>query len=300
MILKLPFLNPVRFHDATSGQFAIDIRPSFEVRRGYAQKFNISDFLYLQFHFQTAPATFTVYLMQFNGLTATDSIADTISTSQILDINFSNLYSYELNYTFSTAGTYYLKAEITIGVQSYTLYSEPILVKTSHANTIAIFYDNLVNDYDFLFTTANCFGMMLRIEGGMKSDGLQPGGKFEMYHDLDYVSEQLNASVFNVEKWTFGPSAGMPNYMFDKLNRIFALSTSRIDGVEYVRNDGAKWERKGSDDYPLCGVTIDLVKKENNYSDEVIITGDPVIPLTCDNDSVTVDSDIITSDQTQY
>jgi hypothetical protein len=228
-----------------------------------------------------------------------DVLTDTITTQKITDINFSGLYSYEVpSYNFPDTGIFYLKAEIVTGTQTAILYSEPIKVETSFPKTIVLFYNHNVNDYDILFTTGNCAGMMIRIEGGMKSGGLQPGGKFDMYHDLGYVSEQLDGVPFNVEKWTFGPGYGMPNHMVDKLNRIPFLSEMRIDGAQYVRADGAKLERKGVDDYPLAGWTIDLVKKENPFSEDIQLNTIPAIYLTWDSSIITFDNSIVTFDQT--
>jgi hypothetical protein len=298
MICKQPYLNPIRFHDAVNGQFAIDMKPSFEYRRGYVQKFTLADFVYLQFHFPVLLTSFVIYLYEYvNG---TDVLTDTIATQQITDINFPGLYSYEMpTYNFPDEGIFYLKAEIQIGTQASIMYSEPIKVADSFPKTIVLFYNHNINDFDTLFTTGNCHGMMIRIEGGMKSGGFQPGGIFDMYHDLDYVSEQLNATPFNVEKFTFGPGYGMPNYMIDKLNRLLSLSEFRIDGTQYVRADGAKFERAGVDEYPLAGWSIDLVRKENQFSEDINMYGDPVRPLTWDSSIITFDNSVVTFDQNQ-
>ena len=294
MKMLAPFLNPVRFHDLVSGKFAIDMIPDFFVRRGYCQKFTTSDVLYLQFHFTQKLSDFKFYVMTNAG-----EIIDTIHTTQITNITFSSLYSYEMKYTFTQTGTFILRADIKYGTQNAVAYSEPIKVAQSFKNTISVFFNHDENDFDVLFLSQNCVGFTFRVEGGLLPTNFTPSGKYEIYKDLDYKSKQLNAYVFNIERYTFGPSTGIPNYIVDKLNRMLSLATFRINDVDYVRADGAKWERSGVDSYPLAGWTIDLIRRDNAFSDSIDLVGSPIVPLTWDSGYVKFDNTLITFDQTQ-
>jgi hypothetical protein len=138
---------------------------------------------------------------------------------------------------------------------------------------------------------------MIRLEGGLKSDGVTPGGKFDMFQDIEYQSTVLRSTAYNVEKWTFGDGAGIPNWLADKLNRIFGLTSVKINQVEYSRNEGAKMSRSGDADYPLAGWEVELVKSDNPATDQYTTE---LQSLTVDTTGITVDSTSITSDQTTY
>jgi hypothetical protein len=210
-----------------------------------------------------------------------------------------HIYAFVHSLPFSNIapeGVYFLRLTIVDSSGSATLYSEPIYLCSSFANTVKLIYSHDENDFDYQFTSSNIYPSMLRVEGGMKSDGLAPGGKYTMFQDQDYNSVMLNSQPYNVEKWTFGPSYGMPNHMADLLNRIFALSDVTIDGVAYSRNEGAKLERAGDTEYPLAGWSIDLVKTENPYS---YAFQTAAIPLTADTIDYTADNALLTADQTE-
>ena len=198
-------------------------------------------------------------------------------------------------------GVYFLRLDIYDWQGTLSFYSEPIRLSIlAPVNTIKLVYKHDQNDFDTIFIGSNVLGeFFMRIEGGMKSDGFQPGGKFTMFQDQDYNSIVLQSQPTLIEKFTFGPSVGTANWMGDKINRIFGLSTVTIDGTQYVRNEAAKLERNGEVNYPLAGWTLELIKSDNPYSETFDYHENYPEPLTCDRTDITCDSTVVTSDMTE-
>lgn len=288
---KISSLSPIRFHQAGRGDFVYNLIPSFEHERGYCQKYFHGDIPYIQV-IAGAAASITMQMINNAGTVfASWSVGD----SGVL-LCGEKVYHWDGSIPDASTtpeGVYFLKMSISDSEGNTILYSEPLFITASYSNTVAIIYTHDENDFDRKFTGDAVLPSMLRIEGGMKSDGFAPGGKFKMFQDIDYNTEILNSSPLDVEKWTFGPSEGAPNHIGGLLNRIFGLSNVTIDGVQYSRNEGAKLERAGDSDYPLAGWAIELVKSDNPYSETFQTSFNE---LTCDNIIVTCDTELISCD----
>jgi len=298
MSYKLSYLNPIRFHQSGIGDFAYNEIPAHEFQRGYNQVYFHGDRPWIQVLSATPFAAMFMKLIDNEGTV--------YKTWQF----YRSGYSYGAWFTFdwvgvfppasvAPAGVYFLKLEIQDAGGSLVFYSEPISLVASQDETLKIVYTHDLNEFDTYFTIGTGVNFLLRVEGGVKSEGLQPGGKFTMFQDLDYQSLILQAQPYNVEKFTFGPSAGIPNHLADKLNRIFSLSSVTINGTAYTRNEGAKMERNGETDYPLAGWSLELVKTANPYSD-AFSEYTPKSAFTADNTLKTADTTLYTADQTEY
>lgn len=288
---KISLVSPIRFHNAATDDFFYNKIPAWEYSKGYCQKYRHGDRPYIQVVSSTV-ATCTMSLITNEGtVIGSWPVGDSGRTYR-----GDRVYHW-INYfpLGGSDGIYFLKLVISDSHGSLTMYSEPIELSSDSPDTVAIRYSHDENDFDRVFVGSNVMQSLLRIEAGVKTDGFAPGGKFTMFADLNYNSVILQSQPYNVEKWTFGPSEGIPNYMADIINRIFGLSTVEIDGVQYSRNEGAKIERSGVNEYPLAGWSLDLIKSENPYSYEASTT---LAALTVDTTQITVDSTLITSDQT--
>lgn len=299
-----PFCNPIRLHNVVSSDFFYNQIPSFEAQIGYNQPYVMGDRPYLQVMATTSGATMTMRLVDLYGVIYKtwpvyySGYQYGTGSARRFVYHWINTFPYSSQIS---EGVYFLQLTIEDSDGTLTFYSEPIMLTIlAPDNTVTLVYSHDVNDFDTVFVSDKVIGeFLMRIEGGMKSDGFTPGGKFTMFQDQDYRSVVLNSQPYNVEKFTFGPSIGAPNYIGDKINRIFALLTVTIDGVGYSRNEGAKVERSGDSGSPIAGWVIDLVKTENPYS-EGSEGYNILVPLTCDSTLITCDNSVITADQTQY
>ena len=262
-IIKISALNPIQFHQYGVGDFAYNLVPSIEFQKGYNQVYFAGDRPGIQL-LSDMNVDLQIQVVDIN-----DTLIDTWHFD-LLQTTYGAYNVYQCNDILpSTPGIYFIKIVVSHNDELVTFYNEPINLVASADNVLSIEYTHDQNEFDVLFLEANVFNFFLRIEGGIRSEGLAPGGKFTMFQDLDYKSVMLQSQPFNVEKFIFGPGDGVPNWMADKLNRIFGLSTVMINGVQYSRNEGAKMERIGDTGYPLAGWSLDLIKTENPYGNEV-------------------------------
>jgi hypothetical protein len=291
---KFPYLNPIRFHQVNIGDFAYNQIPSFEYKRGYNQVYFHTDLPYIQILSEVSNPFMKIEMLDVYGTVKWTWWPS--NSGMTYDGWFVWHWISYFPYAIQTpSGIYVLKITISDSDGTKLFYSEPINLVDSQENTLKLVYTHDQNEFDIRFLNTP-FSFMMRVEGGVKSDGIAPGGKFTMFQDLDYQSVMLQSQPFNVEKYTFGDSYGIPNWMADKINRIFGLTTVKINDIQYSRNEGAKIERVGDSDYPLAGWTIDLVKTANPYSEQFEFAS--TLPFTADTDNYTADSTNQTADQT--
>lgn len=300
-VIKIPALNPFRFHKVGAGDFTQNLIPFMEDQNPrYLQKYQFGDLFYLQFLIQGASLAGGVYvpvcqLIDVNGVVAHTFQVEGTSTAA----TYTGYSSYNVveNFPTITEGIYYVKLLCYapkdpngFDYATMTFYSEPIHLAAEHENTVLIEYRLTYNDFDCIFTD-ELARFNFRIEGGVRSDGFTPGGKYQIFSDLDYEPVMLQSSPYNVYKWSFGPGYGVPNWIADRLNRIFACDEVTIDTVAWMRQDGSKLEATREAGYPFGGWTLELIKVEKEHSDEFDYDY-----LTFDSEDVTFDDEDITWD----
>lgn len=300
-VIKIPALNPFRFHKVGVGDFTQNQIPFMEDQSPrYCQKMQPGDLFYIQFLIQGADLSGGVYCPQCTLIDNYGNTAHTFQvngTSQAAVYTGYNAYNVAENIGTISDGVYFVKLLCYapkdpngLNYATMVFYSEPIYIKSTHDNTVLINYRLTYNDFDCIFTDDLAY-FNLRVEGGVKSEGFSPGGKFQMFTDLDYQPVMLQSTPYNVYKWLFGPGYGLPNWMGDKLNRVFACDDILIDGVSWLRNEGAKLEANRESGYPFSGWAIELIKVEKEHSQ-----GFDYDYLTFDSDTITFDSDLVTFD----
>lgn len=272
-IVKIPYLNPLQFRKLPEGKLACELIPSFEHKAYYTQKFLSSDTLMFQ-----------VLLLKnyWNSI-----------SYRILDQNLSEVSSYTGGLIGSTdqydiwsvrttdnvisslgEGIYFVELLININsegsTQDLNFISEPIEVVDDLPDSLMIEYSHDGNEFDVVFfpggNPANRRFFQLRVEGGLASEGFSPASKDTFYIDQVRDVVMLNSIPFNVYKFTFGPGGGIPNWMADKINRILSLAYVEINGRQYVKNEGAKFEAIREKQYPFAGWQIEMVPADNVYS----------------------------------
>lgn len=280
--ITIPFLNPVRFFAQTNGDFFYNLQKEWEYKAHYCQKYQIGDKPTFQI--------LTPYGSPYNQISLVDTNGNTISTDTLWPLMAAyggHLCTSSSPIPTVSEGVYYFKMSLT-GINGNVIFwSEPIYIKTEHEDTILIEYGHDLNDFDCIFRGNNISTppvprFQIRVEGGLRNDGFTPGGKYTLFQDQDLSPVMLQSIPTNAYRFTFGDNRGIPNYLADKINRIFALSDVSIDGVDYMRNEGAKLEPIERDSlYPLCPWVMELALKENLYSELY----DPAAVVGTDYDS---------------
>jgi hypothetical protein len=270
-IIKIPYLNPLQFRPYPGGKFACDLIPSFEQKAVYIQKFQKGDILKFQVQLLIGNWNSISYrvldeslkeVSQFTGgLTGVNgdyNIWSVRSTDNILNLP-SGIYFIELNIVVIVEGANVSKRFLTEPFEIVDELPESLLIEYSHdGNEFDVAFFPTGNPEDRRF-------FQLRVEGGITSDGFSPASKDTFYIDQVRDVVMLNSIPFNVYKFTFGPGGGIPNWMADKINRILSLAYVEINGRQYVKNEGAKFEAIREKGYPFAGWQIELVT-DNVYS----------------------------------
>jgi len=292
-ILYVPLLNPIRFHQVNIGAFWENDIPTPDYQQSdvrYCQKYATGDVLYLQFVADFVFSSGAVVTLIDND----ETLIETFTPTEIGTLGTLKVYEIKDALPSVTAGIHFIKITVDFASGSITMYSEPIYIDTSHDDTIMISYRHGFSVHDCIFGGASLPMFYLRVEGGLKSDGFTPAGKFTQYTDLDYQPVMLQTQPFNLYRYVFGDSRGLPNHVADRINRAFSLDYTYIDGIQYMRNEGAKMERNGDAIYPRAGWTLELLKARNDYS-ERFSGGDEVIHDGVWDDDAIVDDDKIFS-----
>lgn len=293
-------INPLRFHRAGATHpegFWRNVKPAFEYDAGYCQPYQVGDRLYLQFRGSNKLFANNIKLSLLNN---NGNVIVQWSPTTTLLIFGLRCFIFDKELPNFPEGVYILRLNVYNPAEDPVIntdyFSEPIYIAPKIADSVAITYWHINNDYDWAFVDRSIElpAPMIRVVAGVRSDGITPGGKYDIYTDMEYRQQLLTADPYTVEKWTFGDAYGIPPYLAVKLNLIFSLSDVMIDGVKYTRNEGAKFERIGLDDYPLAGYALELVKSDNPFS--YISEAGAVDDITVDIITITVDNEFVTSD----
>lgn len=291
--LKYSYLNPIRFYQIGKDDLFTNEIPFWEYKTNYFQKFRESDTL--NFQILCTDPGLVIDLRVNNVLTGVEVYHDAIYWSHF-SYGIPPYYMYQFKSTVLTPGypiPYRMLLQIVLTIISpdgdiYFKSEYIYLYPDSYSdrlidNTQIITVNHDENDYDYLFIDQdgnNTGDIMMRVEGGFPSDGFQPGGKYSLYQDLQYKPVILQAIPYNVQRFTIGSNFGVPNWLADKLSRAFACSVVKINGVQYCRNEGGKFEPIATDHwYPCKAWSIDLIKSANPYSGEYNYIAPATIPF---------------------
>lgn len=272
-VVLIPYLNPLRFRPLAGGKSACDLIPSFEEKAIYVQKFCATDKLMFQvlllknnwfsMGYEVLNESFEIVAYYTGGLIGSYGDYDVWSprsTDQIIES--------------LQPGSYYiqLKPEILVDeVQTFVNHiSEKFEIVEDLPESLLIEYSHDGNEFDVAFYPTGLVHsrrfFQLRVEGGLASEGFSPASKDTFYIDQVRDVVMLSSIPYNVFRFTFGPGGGIPNWMADKINRILSLAYVEINGRQYVKNEGAKFEAIREKQYPFAGWQIEMVPAENVYS----------------------------------
>ena len=262
---KIPFANPIRLLDLAAGdEFYFLSLPGWEQSKKYCQKFEQQDYLRFQVGIVKSGTTAVVANLVSEDGTATYPI--TVTELVFTGYDPYTIYECYLSLTGVAEGYYFVEVECTEAPGMTTdLISEPLEIRSEHPDTIQLRYRNSVNDFDMVFYTGSMSRevyCIVRSEGGLATDGFTPASKDVTYRNQNYDIVALDSIPFNVYRWTFGDTNGIPNYLADIINRLLSFDTVYIEGLQYIKNEGAKLEPQRDKGYPLAAWTIELLKKK--------------------------------------
>lgn len=148
--------------------------------------------------------------------------------------------------------------------------SEPQFVSESHENTILFAYTNNRNEYGVVFESTTYF---FRCESILSE--FVPGSREKVFEDEPANIYTLSSYPFRVFKLIIGDAKGVPDWVADKINRIFSCKTVYLDNKQFARTDGSKMERNGDPLVPTSGWTMEV--RESKSRNTLTLSNDRVI-----------------------
>jgi len=254
--IKVADLNPLNFVDANRLQPANyhfkhfnkwktseQLLP-FEVAPGYSQKWQTDDIIKLQVKANFGPVN--VYIIDENGVVINSLAMDLVATVV-------NDYYFECAIALTGLhGCYKIQIKAGDPVQT-TLESECFSVAATQPETLLFTYSNNFNN-DVYFESGIFFNM--RVEGCLSD--FVPSGNRVVYLDQPQNSKTVKGVSSRQFKLYIGSSEGVPDYIADKIQKIFDLNNVDIDGVGFSAIEGAKLTPKREDYYQYAGWSLDV------------------------------------------
>lgn len=253
-MIIIPFTNPIRFKGIDYFDFDF-----YSKSCQYLQKWQKGDVIYLQF---LADESVTIKVVDkatnISVLTVNSVVIPTYLVDQDFDVYEASISLSDIDY-----GCYYLKITNS---ENESVISHTFDYQEFWPETLLLKYSNSENDFDTIFDTGIEF--MLRVEGVIHN--FTPKTDTDVYFSQRKNPVQLFANPFRQFTLQIGRAKGVSEWIADLFNLAFACDQKSIDSVKFERNEGADWEVIRVDNYPLIGMSIEILPKENQNSGFVI------------------------------
>lgn len=157
-------------------------------------------------------------------------------------------YYFQMWYVPDTPGT------------DYFIVSAPVEIKRYHQGTQLYRYYHSSNDQDIFYETDIQF--YIRLHSQLME--FQPDAKRFVYEDQPLNLTMLSGTTFRTWQAVLGGMGNdFPEYMLDKIDRIFNHDYLAIDGREYTAIEGAKLDIDRVKNKPLYSAKIAVREKDN-------------------------------------
>lgn len=274
-LVNVPFLNPIKFVPNTiqpgyphfDADWAVNQIKSFERKVTYFQKWQIGDSTKIQIESSIIPGS--LLIQDCKSVVKTIPFVNTL----VGDVLGVNIFEAQINLDDLPVNKVYYLYFKTQGVsKTYEFVSEPIQLQTTWPGTMLFTYRNSFNDFGVAFNSEIDFNF--RCEAGIMD--FQPESDTIDYIDQIRNVEILSGTPFRTFKLYIGDEKGVGPWVLDLLNRIFSCDYILIEGMQYTKNAGAKWQINRVKGYPLFAGDIDITPSKNasglQFSDEDGVT----------------------------
>lgn len=223
----------------------------------YEQKWQTSDAIVQQFTADFSQIQVTLVDDNGNTVHATPMVK---KQQNIYNPGFF-IYEHNLSLAGIPEGDYRMRT--ILGTDGDTLISEPLCIREKHHGTKYVQYshDNYKND--IIFRTGISFNIRFEMIRGR----LKPGAQDTMWIDQPLNQTIIDSKTFRVWPFSIGGTYGIPDWLVDKINMIFGLSSTTVDGMYFAKAEaGQDFEEKAIEDYPLRGFIYPLRESFNRSS----------------------------------
>lgn len=157
-----------------------------------------------------------------------------------------------------------------------TYVSNFFSLKTKHEDTYLVEVTHDENDFDTVFEKGHI--CRLRVHGEIRE--FQPGADRVLFVDQPRNMVQLSGKSFSTSKLIIGDSWGVPDYIIEKINNLFLCSNVLIDGMQWVGNEGARFEASRESLYPMTGWAFEIRPAKASTKKRFIADGTQGSPTT--------------------
>lgn len=273
-VLNIPFLNSLKFVPSTAtpgyphfdADWAFNQIKVFETKAKYYQKWQVGDSTIIQIESSIIPDPLKIYNCK--------ELVKIISFVKVADAPDLGVSVYEAPFNIDDLdvyGVYYAYIHVQYMSIEFASISEPIRLQTLWENTMLFTYRNSVNNWGVAFTTGIQFGF--RCEAGIMD--YQPESDTIDYIDQIHNVEILSGTPFRTFKLYVGDERGVSPWVLDLLNWILVCDNVEIEGLQYTKNAGAKWEINRIKPWPLYGGSIEITPSKNISGLQFVNTTDP-------------------------
>lgn len=278
--IKISHLNPYKFvlqdvalatgmHIRHLDEFrAKDQLQSFQDKRYYCQPVQNTDPVYFQVVTNYGPISCKLI----------DEEEQTVATATITLVSTGfytapeSCFSVEFDFTSIAKGCYQMVLTIGSGAPKRILVSEPLHIDSNFENTVLLQYGNTENKAGLIFENGEQFHC--RVEGILAD--FQPGSNDSIFEDQTADLVTINSTPFRTWKLGLGNDIGLPDWLADRINRIFGCDAVLIDNKAFSKSEGQKMERTGDREYPFYGWQLE-VRERVNY-DGITLSNEETIP----------------------
>ncbi|MDB5288597.1 MAG: hypothetical protein JWR05_3546 [Mucilaginibacter sp.] len=175
-----------------------------------------------------------------------DSIGPSTPANGIIGQTFT-VYEFLITWSAYPAGNYYIEISYTDDTETLQITRSGLIQSAANwPGTLVFEYNNSYNAFSAIFSTGIIFTMI--VEGNIAD--YSPAFQDVIYDDQNLNTTKLNSipfRQFNLYVASTRGTPGIPLWMGDKMNWIFACDQIKIDGVYYQNTNGSKWEVKRPD-----------------------------------------------------
>lgn len=241
---------------------------NYQTQKDYFQKFQSSDTIYFQI--ASNFGSFSYDIIDCNNVIK-QSGSSSVITNTYYALPFV-CYETSIDISALDEGKYYIRVKVGFGSSITTLISEPFEVAEEHINTSLFTYKHSTNIGGAIFQNNETF--YFRCEAVLQD--FQPQSIDTVFEDQNADLITLSSFQFRTWKMLIGAAQGVPDWVIDKLSKIFGLDTVLIDGKQFIKQQGSKFEVSGSDRLvPMRGWVVEV--RESKARTGVLIEND--IPL---------------------
>ncbi len=186
---------------------------------------------------------------------------------------------YEITYPFGSLNGRYVAVLGYVDDNNVQQQYESLAVscKPEHPNTLLFEYANDRNDFGIAFSTGIIF--KLRVEAVIRN--FKAENNRTIYNDQNEDSVVLDARPFRTFNLIVGVGQNglIPDWMHDKMNRLFSCNQVGINGIGYSLVDGQGFEIKRPDplktsDKPSLSLSTTIQPTQNLSLNKLILAAD--------------------------